>query len=272
MIVRYAKEFYRFVKHIIQSRQLLFSLIKHDFEKQYLGSYFGFAWAFFEPLVFMLVIWFVFDVGFKSAPVAGGIPFYLWLMSGMIPWFFISNGLSGGTSSVVSNTFLVKKVSFRVSILPLISISSALVIHLFLVLFLIFAFLFSGLKPTIYWLQLPYYLLCSIILVLGLSWLTSSIRVFIKDIDNIIAVLLQIGFWATPVFWSLKSIPHKYQLIIKLNPAYYIIGGYRDTFINQIWFFDKPHLTIYFLSVAFIFLLLGAIVFKRLRPHFGDVL
>lgn len=270
--VRYIKEFYRFLKHIFQSRQLLWALIINDFKKQYLGSYLGLVWAFAQPLIFMLVIWFVFEKGFRSAPIHGNTPFFLWLISGMIPWFFIANATSTGTNAIINNSFLVKKVAFRVSILPLVQIGSTLIIHLILVLFLIVMFLSYGYKPTIYWLQLPYFILCSIILVLGITWFTSSIRVFVKDIGNIVGVILQIGFWATPIFWNLSMISPKYQWILKLNPAYYIVQGFRNTFINHIWFWEMKNVTIYFLCITVIFFILGAIVFKRLRPHFGDVL
>ncbi|TLT06050.1 ABC transporter permease [Aliarcobacter thereius] len=270
--MRYIKEFFRFLKHIYSSRELLFTLIKNDFRKQYLGSYLGLIWAFIQPLTFIVVIWFVFEIGFRSGPTTNGTPFFLYLTTGMIPWFFISNALISGTNSIVANSFLVKKVSFRVSILPLVQIGSGLIIHMVLVGFLVVSFLFYGYMPTIYWLQLPFYMLCSIVLLLGLSWLTSAIRVFVKDIGNFIAVLMQIGFWTTPIFWSIDMIPTKHQWILKLNPAFYIVDGYRNTFINASWFWENQNLTLYYFGLTIFCLGLGALVFKRLRPHFGDVL
>lgn len=270
--MRYIKEFYRFLKHIYQSRELLSTLIKNDFKKQYLGSYLGLVWAFIQPLTFIVVIWFVFEIGFRAGPTTGGVPFFLYLITGMIPWFFISNAFTSGANSIVNNSFLVKKVAFRVSILPLVEIGSALIIHLALVGFLIVAFLLYGYMPTIYWLQLPFYILASIVLLLGLSWLTSAVRVFIKDIGSFIAVLMQIGFWATPIFWSIDMIPQKYQWILKLNPAFYIVDGYRNTFIKGSWFWEHQNITMYYFTLTIVCLGVGALVFKRLRPHFGDVL
>lgn len=110
--MRYLKEFYRFLKHIYQSRELLSTLIKNDFKKQYLGSYLGLVWAFIQPLTFIVVIWFVFEIGFRAGPTTGGVPFFLYLITGMIPWFFISNAFTSGTNSIVNNSFLVKKSSF----------------------------------------------------------------------------------------------------------------------------------------------------------------
>lgn len=270
--MRYFKEFFRFLRHLVAHRSLLVALIVNDFKKQYLGSYLGLLWAFIQPLSFLFVIWFVFQVGFKARPVAGDIPFFLWLSCGMIPWFFFTDAVIAGTNSVIANSFLVKKVAFRVGLLPLVQIGSALIIHIVLIIFLLLVFLLYGFSPTIYWLQLPYFVLCSIILVLGISWLTSALRVFIKDVGSFIGVLLQIGFWGTPIFWSIDVVPQKYLYILKLNPMFYIVEGYRDTLINKEWFWESYKITPYFLFTTFALLVIGAIVFKRLRPHFGDVL
>ncbi len=270
--MHYLNEFKIFILHLFANQRLIATLIKNDFKKHYLGSYLGLFWAFLQPIMFILVIWFVFEVGFRTGPVTGDTPFVLWLISGMIPWFFFANGLSGGTNAVVANAFLVKKVAFRTSILPLVQIGSELIIHLVLVGLLMVVFLIYGYTPSIYWLQLLYYLFCAIVLLLGISWITSSIRVFIKDIGNLITVLIQIGFWATPIFWSLELVPQEYRYIIELNPAYYIVEGFRDSLIHHVWFWEKGYLTPYFLVVASLTFVTGAIVFRKLRVHFGDVI
>jgi len=270
--MQYLIDFKTFLKHLKNNKTLIYSLIKHDFKKQYLGSYLGLIWAFIQPLTFIAVIWFVFEIGFRSSPATDGVPFFLWLISGMIPWFFFVNGLVNATNGIVSNAFLIKKVAFRISVLPLVQIGSAYLIHLVLVFFLVLSFLLYGYTPSIYWVQIGYYMLCSIFLLLGLTWLTSALRVFVKDIGNIIAVIVQIGFWATPIFWSINKVPVEYQYIMKLNPMFYIVDGYRDTFINHIWFWEKGYVTVYFLTFSTLLFVFGAIVFRRLKPHFADVL
>jgi lipopolysaccharide transport system permease protein len=270
--MRYIKEFYRFLKHLKNSRKLIFTLAYNDFREQYLGSYLGIFWAVLRPTLFILVLWFVFTMGFRARPTDDGIPFVLWLLCGMIPWFFFVESVNKGMAAIVSNSYLVRKVAFRVSILPLVKVLSALWIHIILLGILITAFLLHGFFPTIYWIQLPFYVLFTFLLVLGLGWLTSSIRVFVKDMGEIIGVVIQFGFWLTPIFWPLKMIPEKYQYIIKLNPMVYVVEGFRDTFINKIWFWERGFYTLQFLLTISVVLVLGAIVFKRLRVHFGDVL
>lgn len=260
-----------FLKAIFYNKRLLLSLIKNDFKQRYLGSYLGILWAFIQPTITILIFWFVFQVGFKSQPV-DNFPFILWLITGMIPWFFFADGLSSASNSVLENSYLVKKVVFRVSLLPIIKIVSALAVHLFFLCFMMGMFMLYGYKPSLYWIQIFYYLFATIILLLGLSWITSSVVIFFKDMGQIVAMVLQFGFWLTPIFWSINIVPEKYQFLIKLNPIHYIIDGYRNCLIYDKWFWEDWTLTLYFWIVTATIFILGGLTFKRLRPHFADVL
>jgi lipopolysaccharide transport system permease protein len=271
-ILEKVRYFFSFLSDLITSRAIIFELTKQDFKSQYLGSYLGLVWAFINPAITVLIFWFVFQVGFKSRPVGGDFPFVLWLMAGMFPWFFLAESVSKATRSVIEKSFLVKKVVFRISILPIIKILSSLAIHLFFLGLLIILFLVYGYTPQLYNLQALYYLFSMIVFVVGLSWLTASLTIFLRDVEHIVSMVLQFGFWMTPIFWPLNMIPEKYRTVIQLNPAYYIIEGYRDSFINKIWFWEHSGLTLYFWTVTAVIFVFGALIFRRLRPHFSDVL
>ena len=260
-----------FLKSIFQNRTLLWSLTKNDFKQRYLGNLLGVAWAFIQPTATVLIFWFVFQVGFKSQPV-DDFPFILWLLAGMFPWFFFAEALSNGTNSIIANAFLVKKVVFRISLLPIISLLSALAIHIFFIFFMFAMFIYYGYSPEIYWIQIIYYLFATTVLLLGLSWITSSVVVFFKDIGQFVAMIIQFGFWLTPIFWSMKIVPEKYFWIIELNPMVYIIEGYRNSMIYHKWFWEDINMTIYFWSLTIVIFILGGLTFKKLRPHFADVL
>ena len=260
-----------FLKAIFQSKTLLWSLTKNEFKQKYVGNILGIFWAFIQPAAMIGIFWFVFQVGFKSKPV-DNFPFILWLVTGMFPWFYFSEGLSAGTNSVQANAFLVKKVVFRVSLLPIIPLLSAISIHIFFVFFMFGMFLYYGYTPEIYWLQIVYYMFATSVLLLGLSWLTSSIVIFFKDIGQLVAIVIQFGFWLTPIFWSLKMVPEKYHWIINLNPMAYIVDGYRNSMIYHKWFWEDMSFTLYFWSFTIIIFILGGFTFKKLRPHFADVL
>ena len=260
-----------FLKAILQNRVLLWTLTKNDFKQKYFRNFLGVSWAFIQPTATIIIFWFVFQVGFKSQPV-DNFPFILWLVAGMFPWFFFAEGLSSGTNSIIANNFLVKKVVFRVSLLPIVSVMTALVVHLFFVIFMFLMFIYYGYSPEIYWLQVFYYLFATSVLLLGIAWITSSIVVFFNDMGQIIAMIIQFAFWLTPIFWSIKTVPENYHWIIELNPIVYIIDGYRNSMIYHKWFWEDMHMTLYFWSVTTIIFVLGGLTFKRLRPHFADVL
>jgi lipopolysaccharide transport system permease protein/teichoic acid transport system permease protein len=245
--------------------------VARDFKSRYLGSYLGLIWAFINPMVTILVFWFVFQVGFKSKPV-GEYPFVLWLTTAFVPWFFFSDGMTSAGNSIVEYSYLVKKVSFRVSMLPIVKIISALLIHLFFIGILFLSFGLYGYPPDRYSLQILYYLTAMLVLLLGVGWLTSSLTVFLKDVSQINAVLLQLGFWMTPIFWDLNILPEKYHFFIKLNPVFYLTEGYRNTFIHKIWFWEHPLSMLYFWTFSLIVLIGGALLFRGLKPHFADVL
>lgn len=257
-------------KDLWHNKRLLLDLAKNDFKMRYLGNTLGILWAFLQPTAMILLFWFVFSVGFKSQPMEN-VPFILWLLAGLTPWFFFSESLQSATTSILDNSFLVKKVVFRVALLPIVKLMSALAIHLFFILFTLGIFIYHGYYPSIYWLQIGYYLFATVVLVLGLSWITSSVVIFFRDLGQIVTMVLQFGFWITPVIWSVSIMPKEYIGLIQLNPVYYLVQGYRESLIEQRWFWEND-LTLYFWIVTLVMLVSGAFIFKRLRPHFADVL
>ena len=263
--------FITFLMELLSRRSIIYELTRRDFKSGYLGSYLGMVWAFLLPIATTLIFWFVFQVGFKAQPV-DNYPFILWLICGMFPWFFFQDSISNGTNSITQNAFIVKKVVFSIGILPIIKIFSALIVHLFFIMLIFVLFMFYGHYPDLYILQVFYYLFCAVVLLTGISWITSSVVVFFRDLGPLISVILQMGFYLTPIFWNLKSLPPSYHFIMKFNPVFYIVEGYRDSFIHKVWFWEHWGMTLCFWGITGITLVVGAVVFRRLRPHFADVL
>lgn len=260
-----------FFKSIIKQRRLIISMAKRDVKSQYVGSTLGLVWTFIHPLVLIFVFWVVFSVGFKSIP-ASNVPFVVWLTAGMTCWFAFADMLSGSTNAVVWHSNLIKKTIFPSQILPVIKIVSSLVAHAIFVLILMGLLFLQDQPFSFFYFQSLYYLFSLLVLVIGVSWLTSALNVFVRDISQAVALGLQVGFWATPIFWDITIMPQKVQTVLKLNPMFYIVQGYRDSFLNFIPFWDHPFLTLYFWGVAISLFILGAVVFNRLQPQFSDVL
>lgn len=265
------RRFADFLRDLVRSREIILTMTHRDFTSRYLGSCLGLVWAFIQPLANILVIWFVFQVGFKAAPI-NNFPFILWLSAGMIPWSFFSEAFSRATGAVVEKSCVVKQVCFRASMLPIVAILSTLIVHVAFIGVLVAMFACYGYLPGIYILQIPYYLGATVLMLLGLSWLTSSLTVFLRDIPQIVSLVLQFGFWATPVFWLPEQMPEHIRWVITLNPMHYIVAGYRHSFIDKIWFWEDLGGGCVFWTFTLICFLVGAVVFTRLRPHFADAL
>ncbi|MBR1391675.1 MAG: ABC transporter permease [Lachnospiraceae bacterium] len=265
-------------KEVWQNRKLILQLSKNDFKTRYAGSYLGIFWAFVQPVITILVYWFVFEKGVKAGGTAlasgATVPFVLFLVSGIIPWFFFSDALNGGTGALTGYSFLVKKVVFNISILPIIKVIAAVYVHLFFLAFALILFAGYGFYPDLYTLQIVYYSFALFVFVLGLSYLTCAIVVFFKDLSEIINIILQIGIWITPVMWNLDTTIHSrvLKVVFKLNPLYYIVSGYRDALINKVWFWQHAGLTIYYWIATILVSGAGLLVFRRLKVHFADVL
>lgn len=271
MRTSFIREIYWFLRNIIASHGVIAEMVRYDFRAKYLGSYLGILWAFIHPIVTIAVLWFVFSVGFKSSGV-DNIPFIPWLATAMIPWFYFSDTVNDATASILNHAFLVKKTDFRLSLLPMVKLCANAIIHIVLVVALLLLLAAYGLYPKLLWIQFFYYYFAMFCLILGLSWTTSSIAVFTRDVNNVVAVSLQMCFWATPIFWNLNTIPQKVAFYIKLNPLYYIIAGYRDTFLYGVPFWERPLLGALFWGVVLVIWLTGFAVYRKLRPHFADVI
>ena len=258
---------------LYQNRKLVLSLAKNDFKTKYAGSYFGTVWAFIQPIVTICVYWFVFSVGLKAGTVSD-YPFVLYLVSGIVPWFFFQDALNGGTNALLEYNYLVKKVVFKISILPIVKIISALFVHVFFVVFALILCACYGYTPSLYTLQIIYYSVCTFLFVLGLVYATSAIVIFFRDLTQIINIFLQVGVWLTPIMWDVNMLASHPWLIkvFKLNPMYYVVTGYRDSMLGHVGIWHHSAWTIYFWVVTILLFGLGSVIFKRLKPHFADVL
>lgn len=275
--MKWYSKFTALPSELYQSRQLIWKLAKNDFKKRYAGSYLGAVWAMAQPVVTVIMYYIVFGVIFKmdgpTLPNGEVVPHVLSLTAGLVPWFYFSEALNHGTNALLEYNYLVKKVVFKISILPIIKIIAATFIHAFFVCVLLILAAAYGYYPGLYTLQLFYYSACLFVLVLAICYTTCAVVVFFRDLSQIIGIGLQIGMWATPILWNLGEIQNpKVVLLIKLNPLVYIVNGYRSAIYEGTWFFQDLGYTLYFWLVTAALFALGSTVFRRLKVHFADVL
>lgn len=262
------------VEHVlatIRQRRLLMELARNDFRARYTGSLLGVTWAFVQPVLTILLYLFIYKVGFRSGSPEK-VPFVLWLIVGITPWFFFTDALVMTTQSLLEYSFLVKKVLFEVSIVPTIKLVSSAFIHLVVWGIVLAILLITGHPPTLGWLQAPYYFFALFALLAGIGWFTSSITPFFRDMTQVVGVVLQFAFWVTPVLWSVSVVPAKLRILLELNPLYYVIEGLRGALLLNEPFWAHPRLTLYFWSFVLISNVVGYALFRRVRPHLPDVL
>ncbi|MCI5224614.1 MAG: ABC transporter permease [Candidatus Electrothrix sp. AR4] len=260
-----------FIRLLHDRRRLITAMAVREVRAQYVGSSLGLLWTLIHPIVMISVFWFVFSVGFKAKPL-NNVPFIVWLTAGLAPWYIFSEIISGSTNIIVAHSHLVKKTIFSSQILPVVKILSSLVTHAIFLLVLLVLLLFQQMPFSLYYFQALYYLFCMLVLTLGIAWALSALNVFVRDVAQLVTVVLQVGFWVTPIFWDISMMQPKVQWFLKFNPVYYIIQGYRDSFITFYPFWLRPIYTLYFWSVTLGVLLCGAYIFKKLKPQFPDVL
>ncbi len=263
--------FLAFLRLLLDRRRLITAMAAREVRVQYVGASLGLLWTLIHPIVMISVFWFVFSVGFKARPL-NNVPFVVWLTAGLAPWYLFSEIISGSTSIIIAHAHLVKKTIFPAQILPVVKILSSLVTHGIFLLVLLALLLFQQMEFSFYFIQTAYYLFCMLIFALGIGWALSALNVFVRDVAQLVAVVLQVGFWMTPIFWDISMMPSRIQWFLKLNPVYYIIQGYRDSFINFQPFWSHPYYTLYFWAVTLGMLAGGAFIFKKLKPQFPDVL
>lgn len=264
---------FNIIMDFFKQRHVLATLIRRDFASRYLSSYIGLPWAFIQPVTHVFVMWFAFTYGLRTGITDSGVPFAAWLMVAMVPWLFISQSIIVCCMALPEYAYLIKKTKIQLHFIPLIKILSGMTIHIVVLMLVVLLLIFHfDITPTIYWIQIPYYLLSTLVLLTGIGWFVSSVNVFIHDMGHIINIIVSILFWTTPILWPFSMLQNNLKYIALLNPFFYITEGYRYTFIEQKWFFQFPEMNIYFWTLNLFFIWFGWKTFKKLQPDFGDVL
>lgn len=256
---------------IYKNKEIVKMLVLNDLKSRYAGSFLGITWSFIQPVLTILVFWFVFQLGFKNPPVQD-IPYILWFIPAYIPWMYFQEVIINATGCLREYSYLVKKIKFKISILPVIKVVSSFLIHLCFIAFMFFAYSVYGIKPSLMTLQLLYYSFAMVFMVCGLSWLIAALSVFMKDLAQIIGIILQLGYFAIPVFWTEDMMAPSVLAILKLNPIYYIVQGYRNCMEGTVFFWQYPWLTVYFWGFSIAVFWGGITLFEKSQKHFADLL
>ena len=260
------------LKNLYRYRQLLTALTARDLKARYRGSVLGYFWSLANPLLLLAVYTVVFTVFFPSNVVQ---PYPLFLFAGILPWTFFAAATLESTTSISSNAGLIKKVMFPAEALPLVVVMSHLV-HFLLALPILLlatvAFAWNAeLRIHVTIGLLPFLVLLQTFFVAGVAMIVASVSVLFRDLRDIIANLMQLGFFVTPIIYLIDNIPYRpLRALMRLNPMTPFIVSYQDI----LFWGHLPGLadTLLMISYAFLSLALGFAVFDRLRDTLAEAI
>ena len=261
------------IKDHVAYMQQIFKLAKADLVKTYRGAALGWSWAIIKPAVTIFVYWFAFSIGLRMGGDVDGYPYFLWLISGLLPWFYMSEMITSGTDTIRKYSYLVTKMKFPVSTIPTFVSISKFIVHLLLVVIVILIFIFMGYPPDIYIVQLPFYMLCMFIFFTIWSLFSSLLASMSKDFGNLVKSMVTAVFGLSGILWNPETIALPWlKKLLMLNPVTFITTGFRNCFINHVWFFEQPKRLLYFVIITAIMLGIAIWTYKRLRKEIPDVL
>lgn len=256
-----------------RNRSLIKALIQREIIGRYRGSVMGMAWSFFNPLLMLTIYTFVFSVVFKARWSAGSdskVEFALVLFAGLLVFNLFAECIGRAPGLVLGNVNYVKKVVFPLEILPWVSLGAAL-FHMLIsfVVWLVFYLIFFGM-PQVTLILFPVILLPLILMIMGLSWGLASLGVFLRDVGQIIGLVVTVLMFLTPIFYPLSAIPQKYHPIIYLNPMAVVVEQARGA---MIWG-HAPDFRVYAgnLLISVLIAMAGFAWFQKTRQGFADVL
>ena len=257
-------------------RRKIGSLAVFDLKKQARGAVFGWVWIIARPLIFILVFWFALAIGLRAGSNDNGYPYFLWLVSGLVPWFFMSNMLNTGSDVYHRYAYLVNKVKFPLSGISTIYTLSSFIIHLALVCVLVIVYVASGMPADIYLIQIPIAMVLMFVFWDLFSILTSQLSGISKDFAQLMKALVQPLFWLSGVIYHIESL---YGLgfgwaadIMKFNPVTFFATAFRDATCYKVWLWEDPAFFGAFVIVFVATALVALLVYRRFSEEVPDVL
>ena len=260
-----------FGRDLVRNRHLIVRMAGYELKTRYASTAIGALWAIIQPVLMILVFWFVATRGLKVT-FESGTPYILIMFTGFVPWLFFADALSGTANSITNYSYLVRKVAFPIHILPSVPLCSALFVHAVLFVLLLGLLASYGVYPGLRALMVLYYLAGMALLTLGLGWLLAAANVFSRDVGQALGAGLNVLFWATPILWPAGNIRGVFKLAVQANPMYFVVEGYRSALLPGNALFALWPLDLYFWTLVLVALVAGATMFRRFESDFADVL
>lgn len=267
----------RVIREQIDHFYLIRRLSLYELKSKNKNNYLGMAWEVINPTIQILIYWFVFgSIRQRSAvEIAPGeeVPFITWLVAGFILWTFFYQSTIQGSRSIYSRLRMLSKMNFPMSVIPNFVIFSQFYIHLFMLGIAVILLHIFGFYISFYYIQLIYFMFASFALIFAISLITSTLSTIIRDVHMFLNATLRMVLYLSPILWQITILDDPLPTIMKLNPLYYLIEGYRSALFGTEWYFAAHwQYTLYFWVVVGLLLWIGSMLHVRFRRHFIDYL
>lgn len=257
----------------IQNMYRIYSIAKYEILADMHDSKLGIFWNFANPAIQVLTYWFVFGIVFNRNSV-DDIPYIVWLLGGIVVWFFISPCITDGCNAVYKKTEVITKMKFPVSILPMTVILEKLFDHLCLMIVLVVIFACNGFYPDVYWFGLIYYTLAAILFCFSLSLTTSVLNMLARDTRKLILACMRLLLYLSPVLWAIDRFEEGSMIrkVLECNPIYYIVQGYRDCFFYHKGFMEYSWSMGWFWGITIVLFFAGSYMMYKFKTRFIDMI
>lgn len=253
------------IKEIYAYRQMIISLVKKDLRGRYKGSVLGFLWTFINPLLQLMVFTLVFSIIMR----AGYEQYYLFLFVALVPWMFFASSVQDGSTAILREKDMVKKIYFPREVMPIATVTSGFVNMLltFLVIFAVLIVSGRGIN-LIAILFLPLVMIVEYILCLGIALIVSALTVYFRDLQYILGIITMALQYMTPVMYGEDMVPEWALPLFKANPMTPIISIYRQI----LYYKEVPQVAslLYVLGIGLVFIVFGFLCFNKLQKGFAE--
>jgi teichoic acid transport system permease protein len=257
-----------------ERREQIFTLAMFDLRKQGRGTVLGPVWLFAKPVVYIAVFWFALEIGLRSGSDSdNGAPYLLWLMGGLVPWFYIQTMLGTGCSVLGRFKYLVNKIKFPIAGIPTIFALAEMVIHLGMVLLLLVVYFLFGQPLDAYLLQIPVAIVLMFVFFYMFSLTASLLSAVSKDFKNLITTFSTPLFWLSGIIFNVYDLGiHWLQVILMFNPITFIATLFRYAVYDKMWIWENPMAIVGFAVVFVAMMIAMVIVYKRTYEEVPDVI
>lgn len=261
------------VKEHIEYKEQIIKLAKADIIKTYNGAALGWMWAIIKPAITIAVFYFAFSIGLRAGKPENGYPYFLWLIAGMIPWFYMRDTITSGANSIRKYRYLVTKIKYPISTIPTFVNISQFVVNICLSLIMFVIFMAYGKIPDIYWMQLPFYMLLMFLFFNSWALFAGMLSALSKDFLNLVKSVTTALFWMSGIMYNVNSIDIPLiKTILLFNPITIIANGFRDSLIYKEWFWENTIELRNFAIMYILMTLLSLWAYKKLKKDIPDVL